>query len=56
VKIVKQLNKHRERGATLVEYVLLLTLIVLIATASIKFVGQGISSEFSYIGSRFENE
>lgn len=38
-----------ERGATLVEYVLLISLIALVCFAAIGFLGQSVSTQFSSI-------
>ena len=40
-----------ERGASLVEYALLVALIAVICIVAIAFVGQGASSKFSSVGS-----
>ena len=44
-------DKREERGATLIEYALLVALIVLIAIGGITFLGRSISQTFSGIGS-----
>lgn len=46
---VKQ--QEQEKGASLVEYALLVALIAVIAIAAIRFVGQQVSQQFSNIGS-----
>ncbi len=43
---------HRERGASLVEYVLLLSLIVLVCLASVTAFGEGVSGNVDDSASR----
>jgi pilus assembly protein Flp/PilA len=40
-----------ERGASLVEYALLVALIALVCVAAVTFLGQTVSSQYSSIGS-----
>lgn len=49
--INKASDKREERGATLIEYAMLVALIVVIAIAGIRFLGQSVSKQFSGIGS-----
>lgn len=40
---------HRDRGAAMVEYAVLVTLIAVLAIGALKFFGQTVSEEFSEI-------
>ena len=42
---------HTERGASLVEYALLVALIAVVCILAITFLGQAASSKFSSVGS-----
>lgn len=59
MKNIKNLNKavdsKRQKGASMVEYALLVALISIVAIAGIKFLGTSISSKFSAIGSAVTN-
>jgi Flp pilus assembly pilin Flp len=46
-----RLQNAGERGASMVEYGLLLVLIAVVALVSVKAFGGGVSSQFSSIGS-----
>ena len=46
----KFLNKDSERGASMVEYGLLLALIAVIAIVAVKALGNSVSDKFSKIG------
>lgn len=48
-EIVK--NKKNDRGASLVEYGLLVALIAVICIAAVKLLGQNVSTSFSQIAS-----
>ena len=43
-----------ERGASLVEYALLVALIAVVCIAAITFLGQAVSSKFSSVGSSID--
>ena len=45
-------KSDRERGASLVEYALLVALIAVVAIVAIKSLGSSVSGQFSYIGSQ----
>ncbi len=47
---------HEERGATLVEYALLVVLIAIVALVAITFAGEQVSDTFSNIGETLEDE
>ena len=47
----KDIREEEEKGATLVEYALLVALIAIIAIAALRFLGNTVSQEFSTIGS-----
>lgn len=47
----KDLNKKQEKGASLVEYALLVALIAVICIAAVTAVGQKTSQKFSQINS-----
>lgn len=44
-------SKSNERGASLVEYALLLAMLVIIALASIRAIGMSVSARFSGVSS-----
>jgi Flp pilus assembly pilin Flp len=44
------LAKERERGASLVEYALLVALIAIVTIASVRSLGRNVSQQFSVIG------
>jgi pilus assembly protein Flp/PilA len=44
--------EQNERGASMVEYALLVALIALIAIAAVRFLGNSVSGQFSSMGSR----
>ena len=48
---MKELVKNKERGASLVEYGLLVALIAVICIAAVKLLGQNVSVGFSQIAS-----
>lgn len=48
-------QKKKDRGATFVEYILLVTLIALAAVAVLRIFGQTVSSKFSEINSTVKN-
>lgn len=48
-------SKNKERGASLVEYAILVALIVLVAIAAIRSVGEQVSENFSTIASELDN-
>ena len=49
--IQAKLNIQNERGASMVEYGLLLALIAVIAIVALKALGQNVSSKFSNVSS-----
>ena len=49
--IAARLHADDERGASLVEYALLLSLIAIVCLVAIAFLGQSASSRFSSVGS-----
>ena len=50
-KNVKRRRRRKEKGASLVEYALLVALIAVVAIASIRLLGRSISEKFSGIAS-----
>jgi pilus assembly protein Flp/PilA len=48
-------NADEERGASMVEYALLVALIAIIAIVAISFVGTATSSTFSNVGASLSN-
>lgn len=46
---------REERGASLVEYALLVVLIAIVAIVAIRFAGETVSETFSQIGSELGN-
>jgi pilus assembly protein Flp/PilA len=46
---------HSERGASLVEYALLVALIAVVCMVAIAFLGQGASHRFSTVGSAVDS-
>lgn len=46
---MKSIEKKSERGASLVEYALLVALIAVVAIAAIRILGQTVSNQFSTI-------
>ena len=44
-------SRHPQRGATMVEYVLLLILILLVALVAVQSIGQSLSSKYSTVAS-----
>ena len=49
-----RVGPHTERGASLVEYALLIALIVLVCVLAMTFLGGQVSGRFSQIGSGVE--
>src|SRR5439155_18829817 len=49
------IRERQERGATLVEYVLLLSLIAVIVIGAVTFVGNGTSGKLNVIGNGLAN-
>lgn len=45
----------RERGASLVEYGLLIALIAIVAVTAVTFLGESTASRFADIGSKISN-
>jgi Flp pilus assembly pilin Flp len=43
-------SQHRQRGASLVEYALLVALIAVVAIAAVRALGTQVSQQFSQIG------
>ncbi|MFQ5967912.1 MAG: Flp family type IVb pilin [Acidimicrobiia bacterium] len=54
-KVQAKLALHREEGATLVEYALLVVLIAIVALLAISFAGEQVSQTFSDIGDELSN-
>lgn len=50
-KNADKLNKKKEKGATMVEYVLLIALIAIVLIVALRVLNQRISQQFSTIGS-----
>ena len=48
---VKRETVKKEKGASMVEYALLVALIAVIAILAIKALGQKVSQQFSHVGS-----
>ena len=46
---------HEEKGATAVEYALMLALIAIVIIAAVAFLGKATSNKFSTIGSGVQN-
>ena len=51
VHIIRQRLNRDDRGASLVEYALLVALIAIVCIAAISFVGTSASGKFSNVGS-----
>lgn len=49
VEIEKKSVREEERGASMVEYALLVALIAVVAIAAVRILGQRVSSQFSTI-------
>ena len=49
------LAMREERGASLVEYALLVVLIAIVAILAVRFAGNEVSSTFSEVGSNLAN-
>ncbi len=49
-------SQHRQRGASLVEYALLVALIAVVAIAGVRALGTSVSTQFSAIGSQLMAE
>ncbi len=49
------LTLRDDRGASLVEYALLVVLIAIVAILAIRFAGEQVSATFSDVGSNLEN-
>lgn len=47
----KEIKKNNERGASLVEYGLLVALIAVVALVAVQFLGNRVSEKFSSVGS-----
>lgn len=43
-------SQHRQRGASLVEYALLVALIAVVAIVGVRALGENVSTQFSNIG------
>ena len=48
-------NRRRQRGATMVEYVLLVALIGVIAITAMKFLGSTAANEMNSVGNHIAN-
>ena len=46
---------REDRGASLVEYALLVVLIAIVAILAVRFAGEQVSATFSDVGSNLEN-
>ena len=51
---MKSIEKKSERGASLVEYALLVALIAVIAIAAVRILGQNVSQQFSTIAAQIQ--
>jgi pilus assembly protein Flp/PilA len=51
VHVIRERLHRDDRGASLVEYALLVALIAIVCIAAITFVGTGASTKFSQVGS-----
>ncbi len=49
---MKSIEKKSERGASLVEYALLVALIAVVAIAAVRILGQSVSSQFSTVNAQ----
>lgn len=48
-------RSHEDRGAGLVEYVLLVSLIALVCVMAVTYMGQATSSQYSEVGDAFQD-
>ncbi len=48
-KVMKSINQKSERGASLVEYALLVALIAVVAIAAVRVLGTTVSQQFSTV-------
>jgi len=48
-------SRRRQRGATMVEYVLLIALIGVIAITAMKFLGSTAANQFTSVGTHIQN-
>lgn len=53
--LVRKADSRRQKGASLVEYALLVALIAVIAIAAVRVLGRQVSTEFSEINSALVN-
>jgi pilus assembly protein Flp/PilA len=51
----KQISKKKEKGASLVEYALLVALIAIVAIVAVQALGRSVSTSFSNINSGVTN-
>jgi pilus assembly protein Flp/PilA len=51
----KQISQKKEKGASLVEYALLVALIAIVAIVAVRALGTSVSSSFSQINSGVTN-
>ena len=51
---MKSIEKKSERGASLVEYALLVALIAVIAIAAVRILGTNVSQQFSTIAAQIQ--
>ena len=54
-EVIKQSVVTQEKGATMVEYALMVALIAVVAIAAVTFLGGQVSGQFSNIGTELEN-
>ena len=54
-KVIKQTVVTQEKGATMVEYALMVALIAVVAIAAVTFLGNEVSDSFSNIGNTLNN-
>ena len=47
---ISALEERKERGATMIEYALLVALIAVVAISAVTFLGEQVSTKFSSVG------
>ncbi len=53
-KVIKQTVVTEEKGATMVEYALMVALIAVVAIAAVTFLGEEVSEKFDSIGNTLD--
>jgi pilus assembly protein Flp/PilA len=56
IKIQEIKTSKKQRGATMVEYAIMVALIAIVAIAAVKFLGQQVSGTFSNAGAAMSSQ